>query len=664
MAQNKKGRAFWVGLTVALLIIIAIILAFFLLNPSISSKSTSAGKVSVREARSLLVSGGAGTGELIINHYAVSEGDDEEEENETINDTIPPAAVTNLAAGSIGTNFIYWSWTNPSDSDFAYNIIYLNGNNVANTSNNYYNATGLSPSTTYTIIINTRDTHGNINGTNINNSQTTNPLTGDTTPPGTITNLHLDDKGLTYIIWGWSNPTDSDFAENIVYLDGNNVVNTTSSNYTASGLAPSSSHTINVHTKDTSGNVNNTDVSDTQITNAVDLTPPGTVTNLRATEAGTNNIRWQWTNPSDPDFSEAILYLNGNNVANITLNSYNFTGLTANTSYTIIIHTKDTSGNINNTDVSNTNRTLPLSGGDVTPPVISNVQATSITNVSATITWTTNEGSNSIINYGLTNSLGTVVTINNNVIPHSVPTGVLNANTTYYYNVTSCDGSLNCATAGTRQFTTAANPNPPVNQPPVASNVNVVTNEDNSVAIQLNATDADSETLTYALASSPTNGLITGFSPSAGTLTYIPNANYNGTDSFTYTASDASGTSNVATVSITINAVNDAASWLTLSNQNINEDSAIGTIVYSNIVSRCADIDSPKVITAAPNTNFTLGMSGNNLILNSITHNWYGSENVQLSCNGISSSFTLTVNHLLDDCVTICSYGRCYTYCD
>ena len=43
-----------------------------------------------------------------------------------------------------------------------------------------------------------------------------------------------------------------------------------------------------------------------------------------------------------------------------------------------------------------------------------------------------------------------------------------------------------------------------------------------------------------------------------GSFTYTPNANFNGTDSFTYTASDGTAGSNVATVTITVDAVNDA----------------------------------------------------------------------------------------------------------
>ena len=43
-----------------------------------------------------------------------------------------------------------------------------------------------------------------------------------------------------------------------------------------------------------------------------------------------------------------------------------------------------------------------------------------------------------------------------------------------------------------------------------------------------------------------------------GSFTYTPNADFNGADSFTYTASDGAAASNVATVTITVTGVNDA----------------------------------------------------------------------------------------------------------
>jgi hypothetical protein len=97
--------------------------------------------------------------------------------------------------------------------------------------------------------------------------------------------------------------------------------------------------------------------------------------------------------------------------------------------------------------------------------------------------------------------------------------------------------------------------NPPAaNNPPVANAQSVTTNEDTAQAITLTATDADNDPLTYSIAAQPTHGSLSGTAPN---LTYTPALNYNGLDSFTFKANDGKADSNVATVTITVNPVND-----------------------------------------------------------------------------------------------------------
>ena len=91
---------------------------------------------------------------------------------------------------------------------------------------------------------------------------------------------------------------------------------------------------------------------------------------------------------------------------------------------------------------------------DTTPPVLSNIQTTGITTSAATITWTTDEASNSVVEYGVTTSYGSTVSNPANVTSHSVPLSGLTANTLYHYRVKSTDPSGNTATSTDGTFQT------------------------------------------------------------------------------------------------------------------------------------------------------------------------------------------------------------------
>ena len=98
------------------------------------------------------------------------------------------------------------------------------------------------------------------------------------------------------------------------------------------------------------------------------------------------------------------------------------------------------------------------------------------------------------------------------------------------------------------------------NRRPVAANQWATTPEETAKVLTLTGTDPDGNALIYDLVTGPTRGTLTGTPPN---LTYQPAAsypavNFNGADSFTFTVRDASLTSALATVSITVTPLNDA----------------------------------------------------------------------------------------------------------
>jgi len=83
--------------------------------------------------------------------------------------------------------------------------------------------------------------------------------------------------------------------------------------------------------------------------------------------------------------------------------------------------------------------------------------------------------------------------------------------------------------------------------PPVAFDQNITTAEDTNSSIILTGTDSNGQLLTYLLITQPTHGTLSGVAPN---LTYIPNANYVGNDSFTFKVNNGTFDSNIATISV------------------------------------------------------------------------------------------------------------------
>src|SRR5262249_21389252 len=115
------------------------------------------------------------------------------------------------------------------------------------------------------------------------------------------------------------------------------------------------------------------------------------------------------------------------------------------------------------------------------------------------------------------------------------------------------------STSTTATTTTTSAPTPS-NTPPVAVNESYATDEDvpltvASPGVLTNDSDAEGESLSARLNTPPGHGAVALHAD--GSFTYTPSANFNGADAFTYRADDGNSDSNIATVSLTVGAVND-----------------------------------------------------------------------------------------------------------
>ncbi len=115
------------------------------------------------------------------------------------------------------------------------------------------------------------------------------------------------------------------------------------------------------------------------------------------------------------------------------------------------------------------------------------------------------------------------------------------------------DGALDSAPATVSITVT------PVNDAPIALARSVSTAEDTAFPIVLTGTDKEGNALTFAIVTAPANGSLTGAPPN---LIFTPAADFHGSTILTFRANDGIANSAPATISITVNPVNDAPTAL------------------------------------------------------------------------------------------------------
>lgn len=143
------------------------------------------------------------------------------------------------------------------------------------------------------------------------------------------------------------------------------------------------------------------------------------------------------------------------------------------------------------------------------------------------------------------------------------------------------------------------------NQVPIAANNTYNMFEDSTRVVSApgvlgNDTDPDGDTLTAVLDSGPSHGVLV-FNAN-GSFTYTPFANYSGTDSFTYHATDGVFDSAPATVTFNIVAENDPPTLNSIADRTVNEDSGPWTVPLSGISAGGGESQALLVTAVSSNT--------------------------------------------------------------
>ncbi|MCZ8190879.1 MAG: Ig-like domain-containing protein [Microcystis sp. LE19-338.1B] len=182
------------------------------------------------------------------------------------------------------------------------------------------------------------------------------------------------------------------------------------------------------------------------------------------------------------------------------------------------------------------------------------------------------------------------------------------------------DGTVNSNNLATVSINVLAG-----NTSPVANPDSYNLDEDNTLTINApgvkgNDTDAENDSLTVNLVSSVTKGILT-LNPN-GSFNYTPNTGFVGTDSFTYQVNDGLADSNITTVTLTVNPINDAPianpdSYNTLRNTTLNipaagvlnndtdaENEPLTAVIETNPSNGNLTLNSDGSFSYTPNTDF------------------------------------------------------------
>ena len=210
---------------------------------------------------------------------------------------------------------------------------------------------------------------------------------------------------------------------------------------------------------------------------------------------------------------------------------------------------------------------------------------------------------------------------------------------------------------------------------PVAKSHTVTTPEDTPVQIGLKGSDPDSDPFSYIMLSEPSNGRLNGTAPN---LTYTPDKNFNGTDSFSFKINDGIEDSHPATVSITVSSINDPPM--------ANDDTAV-TIedtpaIKIDVLANDTDIDnegrylyldtfSVTAVTQGKNGSVTINPDGS--LRYDPNANFYGNDEFTYTVSdnkgdSDTAKVNITVNMVNDAPaitsapVTTANAGALYTY--
>ena len=169
-------------------------------------------------------------------------------------------------------------------------------------------------------------------------------------------------------------------------------------------------------------------------------------------------------------------------------------------------------------------------------------------------------------------------------------------------------------------------------------------NEDTTIAGTLTATDADglSDGTVFTMTGAASNGTAS-IDPATGLWSYTPNADYNGSDSFTVTITDDAGNTATQLISVTVSPVGD----LTNDSLTTTEDTAISANVLTGTNGATADSfeGTPVLTGVTQGANGSVTFLANGTVTYTPNANFNGTDSFTytITSGGVTETATVTV---------------------
>jgi uncharacterized repeat protein (TIGR03806 family) len=296
----------------------------------------------------------------------------------------------------------------------------------------------------------------------------------DTTPPTTPGTPVVSSATSTQLVVAWPRSQDNVGVTGYrIFRNGSTtpLVTITATNYTDTGLSPSTTYSYTVRALDAAGNQSSASAAGSGTTRAAsgsDTTPPTVPGTPTATAISSSRIDLSWAASTDAvGVSGYRIYRNGSTtpLATVTTTNYSNTGLSASTTYSYTVRAFDAAGNVSN--ASGTGSATTPASADTTPPSVPGTPtASAISSSRIDLSWTASTDAVGVSGYriyrnGSSTPIATVTATNYS------NTG-LSASTTYSYTVRAFDAAGNVSNAsGAGSATTQAPPNTDTTPPSV-----------------------------------------------------------------------------------------------------------------------------------------------------------------------------------------------------